>query len=188
LKSDRKMEFTTDEARGFRWTSPRTERRSFFETSGRYLYAPIGGARKTDLGGMRSTAAKFSPDGKWNRFSLRTEGSEKSGSCIRTAREVKQVSRIRIRIPRRPAGRRMANTFLFRKRNSESARAKSGCTTWRRLGCADHKSKANPTTERNSVRTPWRVARADGNISTSHATAPMAFDLVSSVVGLASIW
>src|SRR5467141_1879525 len=95
LKSDRKMEFTTDEGTWLSLDVSPDGKTIVFELVGDIFTLPIGGGpAKLISGGMAfASQPKFSPDGKWIAFLSDREGSENIWIMHPDGAGVKQVSK-----------------------------------------------------------------------------------------------
>jgi Tol biopolymer transport system component len=95
LKSDRKVEFTTDEGTWLSLDVSPDGKTIAFELLGDIYTLPIeGGQAKLIAGGMAfDSQPKFSPDGKWIAFLSDREGSENIWVMRPDGSEVKQVSK-----------------------------------------------------------------------------------------------
>ena len=95
LKSDRKIEFTTDEGTWLSLDVSPDGKTIVFELLGDIYTLPIeGGQAKLISGGMAfDSQPKFSPDGKWVAFLSDREGSENIWIMHPDGSEVKQVSK-----------------------------------------------------------------------------------------------
>jgi Tol biopolymer transport system component len=95
LKSDRKIEFTTDEGTWLSLDVSPDGKTIAFELLGDIYTLPIeGGEAKLIAGGMAfESQPKFSPDGKWIAFISDREGSENIWIMHPDGTEVKQVSK-----------------------------------------------------------------------------------------------
>jgi dipeptidyl aminopeptidase/acylaminoacyl peptidase len=95
LKSDRKIEFTTDEGTWISLDVSPDGKTIAFELLGDIYTLPIeGGQAKLISGGMAfDSQPKFSPDGKWIAFISDREGSENIWAIHPDGTEVKQVSK-----------------------------------------------------------------------------------------------
>jgi Tol biopolymer transport system component len=95
LKSDRKIEFTTDEGTWLSLDVSPDGKTIAFELLGDIYTLPIeGGQAKLIAGGMAfDSQPKFSPDGKWIAFLSDREGSENIWIMHPDGSEVKQVSK-----------------------------------------------------------------------------------------------
>jgi Tol biopolymer transport system component len=95
LKSDRKVEFTTDEGTWLSLDVSPDGKTIAFELLGDIYTLPIeGGQAKLIAGGMAfDSQPKFSPDGKWIAFLSDREGSENIWVMHPDGTEVKQVSK-----------------------------------------------------------------------------------------------
>jgi Tol biopolymer transport system component len=95
LKSDRKIEFTTDEGTWISLDVSPDGKTIAFELLGDIYTLPIeGGQAKLISGGMAfDSQPKFSPDGKWIAFISDREGSENVWIMHPDGAEVKQVSK-----------------------------------------------------------------------------------------------
>jgi Tol biopolymer transport system component len=95
LKSDRKIEFTTDEGTWISLDASPDGKSIAFELLGDIYTLPIeGGPAKLISGGMAfDSQPKFSPDGKWVAFISDREGSENVWIMRPDGTEAKQVSR-----------------------------------------------------------------------------------------------
>jgi Tol biopolymer transport system component len=95
LKSDRKVEFTTDEGTWLSLDVSPDGKTIAFELLGDIYTLPIeGGQAKLIAGGMAfDSQPKFSPDGKWIAFLSDREGSENIWIMHPDGSEVKQVSK-----------------------------------------------------------------------------------------------
>ncbi len=117
LKSDRKVSFTTDEGTWLSLDVSPDGKTIAFELLGDIYTLPIeGGKAKLICGGMSfDSQPKFSPDGQWIAFLSDRESKYRK---IPTANLL------------RPVGTPKESTSTYPKPISESALAKSGCTTW----------------------------------------------------------
>src|SRR2546423_814217 len=95
LKSERKIEFTTDEGTWISLDVSPDGKTIVFELLGDIYTLPIeGGPAKLISGGMAfDSQPKFSPDGKWIAFISDREGSENIWIMHPDGSEVKQVSK-----------------------------------------------------------------------------------------------
>src|SRR5882762_2746354 len=95
LKSDRKIEFTTDEGTWLSLDVSPDGKTIVFELVGDIFTIPIGGGpAKLISGGMAfDSQPKFSPDGKWIAFLSDREGSENIWIMHPDGAGVKQVSK-----------------------------------------------------------------------------------------------
>src|SRR6266704_4261780 len=95
LKSDRKIEFTTDEGTWLSLDVSPDGKTIAFELAGDIYTLPIeGGQAKLIAGGMAfDSQPKFSPDGKWIAFLSDREGSENVWIMKADGSEPKQVSK-----------------------------------------------------------------------------------------------
>jgi Tol biopolymer transport system component len=95
LKSDRKVEFTTDEGTWLSLDVSPDGKTIVFELLGDIYTLPIeGGQAKLIAGGMSfDSQPKFSPDGKWIAFLSDREGSENVWAMHPDGSGVKQVSK-----------------------------------------------------------------------------------------------
>src|SRR5262249_7888675 len=95
LKSDRKIEFTTDEGTWLSLDVSPDGKTIVFELLGDIYTLPIeGGEAKLIAGGMSfDSQPKFSPDGKWIAFLSDREGSENIWIMHPDGTDVKQVSK-----------------------------------------------------------------------------------------------
>src|SRR5271168_3807732 len=95
LKSDRKVEFTTDEGTWLSLDVSPDGKAIVFELIGDIYTLPIeGGQAKLIDGGMAfDSQPKFSPDGKWIAFISDREGSENVWIMHPDGTEAKQVSK-----------------------------------------------------------------------------------------------
>src|SRR5213080_1991004 len=95
LKSDRKIEFTTDEGTWLSLDVSPDGKTIAFELAGDIYTLPIeGGQAKLISGGMAfDSQPKFSPDGKWIAFLSDREGSENIWIMHPDGTGVKQVSK-----------------------------------------------------------------------------------------------
>src|ERR1700675_4824078 len=95
LKSDRKIEFTTDEGTWISLDVSPDGKTIVFELVGDLFTLPIeGGQAKLLSGGMAfDSQPKFSPDGKWIAFLSDREGSENIWIMHPDGSEAKQVSK-----------------------------------------------------------------------------------------------
>src|SRR5467141_3758321 len=95
LKSDRKIEFTTDEGTWLSLDVSPDGKTIVFELVGDIFTLPIeGGQAKLISGGMFfDSQPRFSPDGKWIAFISDREGSENIWVMHPDGTEVKQVSK-----------------------------------------------------------------------------------------------
>src|SRR6202165_6247434 len=95
LKSDRKIEFTTDEGTWLSLDVSPDGKTIVFELVGDIFTLPIGGGpAKLISGGMAfDSQPKFSPDGKWIAFLSDREGSENIWIMHPDGAGVKQVSK-----------------------------------------------------------------------------------------------
>ena len=95
LKSDRKIEFTTDEGTWISLDVSPDGKTIVFELLGDIYTLPIeGGQAKLISGGMAfDSQPRFSPDGKWIAFISDREGSENIWVMHPDGTEVKQVSK-----------------------------------------------------------------------------------------------
>src|SRR5712675_2743341 len=95
LKSDRKIEFTTDEGTWISLDVSPDGKTIAFELLGDIYTLPIeGGQAKLISGGMAfDSQPRFSPDGKWIAFTSDREGSENIWVMHPDGTEVKQVSK-----------------------------------------------------------------------------------------------
>src|SRR6266478_10000120 len=95
LKSDRKVEFTTDEGTWLSLDASPDGKTIVFELLGDIFALPIeGGQAKLLSGGMAfDSQPKFSPDGQWITFISDREGSENIWIMHPDGTAVKQVSK-----------------------------------------------------------------------------------------------
>jgi len=95
LKSDRKIEFTTDEGTWLSLDVSPDGKTIVFELLGDFYTLPIeGGQAKLISGGMAfDSQPKFSPDGKWIAFLSDREGSDNIWIMHADGTEPKQVSK-----------------------------------------------------------------------------------------------
>src|SRR5213079_63981 len=95
LKSDRKVEFTTDEGTWLSLDVSPDGKTIVFELVGDIYTLPIeGGQAKLISGGMAfDSQPKFSPDGKWIAFLSDREGSENVWIMKPDGTEPKQISK-----------------------------------------------------------------------------------------------
>src|SRR6202171_3925936 len=95
LKSDRKIEFTTDEGTWISLYVSADGKTRAFELLGEIYTLPIaGGEAKLISGGMAfDSQPKFSPDGKWIAFLSDREGSENVWIMRADGSDAKQVSK-----------------------------------------------------------------------------------------------
>src|SRR5213595_2323804 len=95
LKSDRKVEFTTDEGTWLSLDASPDGKTIVFELLGDIFTLPIeGGQAKLISGGMAfDSQPKFSPDGKWIAFLSDREGSENIWIMHPDGTEAKQISK-----------------------------------------------------------------------------------------------